>query len=549
MKKYLYYLLLALGCWLWNGDKVSLIFSQESIPSESEAEVTSTDDKEVGTFLFKKVDPSVVTITHEYGQGSGFIISSDGYIISNGHVIMGNIHEEGDPKAVAKRITITLSNEKKYKGQVIGHSLDPDCALIKIEADEELSPVELGDSDTAKAGENAYVLGTAGGLKRTLTAGIISNVERTDLPTFTKIIQTDAPINHGNSGGPLFNEKGEVLGITTYKRGWGSEGLGFVIPINVAKTLKDHFLKYGYFRRVDVPLYIIQPLYDELAQALGVKEGVLADFVEPDSLAAQAGLATGDIIIKMNDQPISACTEAQVRDLNWQIVTQEVGTPIKFHVLRPKGVPVGRPKDDQLEEHVITATLIEDEPAIEHQYQLGEIKELRYDELGLGVKKLTMLTYYYYNLPKVKGVRITNVGSRSPASKAGLRTNDIITHLQKIPIENVDQFQNLLEKHLAQHSKYIHLTVLTTQQGKHISRTAIKPYYDLADKKVILILPIDDSEYFDLIKRILVENGAEITIASKIQEIALGKDRKIKVDRVISDLSIDNYHGIIFIGG
>lgn len=502
-------------------------------------EETAPNKNDTGITLFNKIDPAVVAIQHEAAAGSGFIITPDGYILSNGHVIMGNIGEEGDPCATGKRITVILSNDKKYQARVIGHCLDPDVALIKIEPDGKLPTVKLGDSNTVKTGQKAYAFGTPLGMKRTFTAGIISNIERANLPTLTTVIQTDAPINHGNSGGPLFNENGEVIGITTYKQDWGgAEGLGFVIPINIACVLKEHFLKYGRFRRADIPFYFIQPLYDELSRAFGIKEGVLVDYVEPDSLIEQAGMATGDIIIEMNDQPVSAGTNAQARDFGWKIMTQEIGTPIKFKILRIKG--------GKITEHIITATLIEDEPAVGHGLQVGEIKELRYDELGLGIKQLTALTYYIYNLPRVTGVRVTSAASRSPAAQALLKTNDIITHLDDIPIKSIEQFQQELESRLLKHAPYIRLTAC---RDKLVIKTALKPNYQLAGKKIALILPEKDIEYFELIKRILIENGAEVTTTAKTSEITVSANLKIKTDVIISDLQVTDFDGLILLGG
>lgn len=164
---------------------------------------------EAGAILFKKVDPSVVAIQHEKAGGSGFIISADGYILTNGHVVSDADNE--DPKAVAKLITVVLSNEKKYKAKVIGLCLDPDVALIKIEPESSLPIVEFADISAVKTGQKSYAIGMPVGHKRTLTGGIISNIANTELGTFTSVIQTDAAINPGNSGGPLFNEQGLSL--------------------------------------------------------------------------------------------------------------------------------------------------------------------------------------------------------------------------------------------------------------------------------------------------------------------------------------------------
>ena len=152
-----------------------------------------------GEELFDKVNASVVSIQHENAGGSGFIISEDGYILTNGHVI--SLMDRENPKDVAKRITVVLHDESKYQAQVIGFSLDPDIALIKIKPKSKLSTATLADSTKARTGQECYAFGAPLGLKRTLTKGIISNTAQTSLGTFTKVIQTDAAINPGNSGG------------------------------------------------------------------------------------------------------------------------------------------------------------------------------------------------------------------------------------------------------------------------------------------------------------------------------------------------------------
>jgi serine protease Do len=446
--------------------------------------------------LIKKIDPGVVEIKHEQAIGSGFIISSDGYIMTNGHVVASVLYdyEEDDPKATAKKITVTLFDNTRYQAKVIGHSLDPDVALIKIEPREPLTTVKLGNSDNVKSGQKVYAYGSPGGMKRTLTAGIVSNTERTDLPTFTKVIQTDASINPGNSGGPLLNEEAEVIGINTYG---GRTGIGFTIPINFVLVLKEHYLKYGYFKRADFPFFINSEIYDEMAQVLGVSEGILIDYVVPDSPAAKAGLMTGDIMVELNGSHVSAKDKAQMRDFTWKLSTMEIGSTVKLKVLRGK--------KGAYSEHLITGKLLEDEPAVEYAYQFGELKELRYDDLGLGVKRMTTATSLLYRIPTLKGVRVVRVNGI--ADKAGIATGDIITHVGEQPIEGLDDFRAELEKFLVKTQKYI---LITLQRGNDTVKTALKPNYELSDKKIVLISPEGKSEYAELINRFLITNGCTI---------------------------------------
>ena len=223
-----------LGFWM-----LALAAALPAFAVDVEVPATPEAAESVGEALFRKVDHSVVMISHELALGSGFILTPDGTIMTNGHVVMAPDAE--DPRDVAKRITVTLHNDRKYPARVIGHGLDPDVALIKIDlapGDEPLVPVALGDSDAVRTGQRCFAFGAPQGLKRTLTAGIVSNADRTDLNTYMPIFQMDSPINPGNSGGPLFSEQGEVIGINTY--GGGGDGMGFAVPIHVAKVLREH---------------------------------------------------------------------------------------------------------------------------------------------------------------------------------------------------------------------------------------------------------------------------------------------------------------------
>ncbi len=492
--------------------------------------------EEAGAKLFAKVDAAVVAIQHERAGGSGFIITPDGYILTNGHVVEGDIEAEEDPKAVAKRITVVLSNEKRYKARVIGHCLDPDVALVKIETTEPLTMVTVGDSDNVRAGQRSYAYGMPTGLKRTLTAGIVSNVERTDLGTFTKVIQTDAAINPGNSGGPLFSEAGEVLGLNTYSR--GGEGLGFTIPINVAVVLKDHFLKNGRFRRAALPFFVTRQMSEEFASALGVSEGVFVDHVEAGSSAAQVGLAAGDVIVEMNGQPISAKTEAAHKDFVWKLVTLTIGSAIEFKVLRKT--------ESGIETLALKGTLVEDEPAVEHRWQVGEIGELRYDDIGLGVKPVTALARYIYNLPNRPGVRVTMLAGNSPAWKAEIRRGDLITAIDEVELSGIEQFREELEKRLTGSRPYIKMTVV---RGNDVLKTAMKPYYDLKGKRIALVVPPEDCEHLELTQRFLVANGCPPLLVCSAAEVAADGTRRIKTDMLLTALDAGAIDAVLMLGG
>jgi S1-C subfamily serine protease len=416
--------------------------------------------------------------------------------MTNGHVVRGEDAE--DPTQPAKAITVMLANDEKYPARVIGFSMDPDVALIKIEPARPLQPVEFADSTKVRIGDRCFAVGAPHGLKRTYTAGILSNIDRTDLGTETKVFQTDAAINPGNSGGPLFDREGRVLGLNTYAS-QGANNLGFTIPIHVAAVLKDHFIARGRFVRAIVPWYNTCELYDELAQSLGVQKGVLVDFVMKNSAAEKAGLRTGDVIIETDGQPTAAHSHAELLDYEWDVMTRRPGSDIAFTVLRGG------------KRATVRARLEAMEPLPAFGRHAGELVESRYDALGLGVRRLVTLHRLLYSVPDVQGVIVSTVGQNKPATKTGLRPHDVITHVAGRPTPTLDAFQRELEPQLAARAKAIELTVA---RGKSVTPTAIAPYYSLRDKKVALLVPAKDPEYVELLRRELMADGAIVTVAS-----------------------------------
>jgi serine protease Do len=477
-------------------------------------------DSDVSDPVFKMVDPSVVAIQHERAGGSGFIISPDGYIITNGHVVQGEDRE--NPKETAKFITVILSDERKYPAKVIGFCMNPDVALIKIEPDEPLVPVKIGDSKAVSVGQPCFAVGSPVGLKRTFTRGILSNIDRTDLDTFTTVLQTDAAINPGNSGGPLFDIEGRVLGINTY--GYrGNNNLGFTIPIHVALVLKDHFLKSGHFVIADLPLFFTTEIYDDLAKVLGVKDGILVEYVMENTPAAKAGLQAGDIITAINGKPCKARTRADMLNRDWAWATLEPGRKVELTLLR------GKPGNRKTVK--INAVLEASEPMPEQGRFRGEIKEYRYASLGLGVKPLVRLHRVLHGFGDYDGVMVRHVIDNSVASKAGLRIYDIITQIEGTPVKDIDSYRQVLEKQLLAHKKEIELTYIRNRMQ---FRTAMVPYYDMLDKRVLLVDAPDKTEYFDIIRRELVADGADVTTRS-VSDLA--------------GLKMDDYDVLLLVGG
>src|SRR5579875_3625040 len=273
--------------------------------SEAEAAPTLDAEEQENVSVYKRALPSVVNITStqvaydffyqpvpEQGQGSGFILDKQGHILTNNHVVEG-----------AQLVEVTLSNKKKYKANVLGTDKAHDLALLQINSTPDLQPAVLADSTNLLVGQRVYAIGNPFGFEGTMTRGIISAIRSVQLPSGVKIdnaIQTDASVNPGNSGGPLLNSHGEVIGITTMIAGnpnggaAQSAGIGFAIPISTAKAVLDDFARYGRVRRpsMDVVTLAIGP---DLAQQIGLPadSGVLIERVLPGGAAERAGLKGG----------------------------------------------------------------------------------------------------------------------------------------------------------------------------------------------------------------------------------------------------------------
>ena len=260
-------------------------------------------------------------------SGSGFIITSDGYILTNYHVISGS-----------KAVTVATYDHNTYDAKVIGYDASNDIAVIKIDA-ENLTPVTLGDSDTLRVGESVYAIGNPlGELTFSLTGGIVSALSRnvqTEAGTSMSLIQTDCAINSGNSGGALFNTRGEVIGITNAKyssSGMGSEAeidnIGFAIPINSVKRIVTSIIENGYVLKPYIGI-TVSPLSEETANITGIKAGAVVQDVTEDAPADKAGLKSHDVIVKVGDTDIN-----DSNDLVQVISKSDPGDVLTFHIYR-----------------------------------------------------------------------------------------------------------------------------------------------------------------------------------------------------------------------
>lgn len=361
------------------------------------------------------------------GLGSGFIVSNDGYIVTNHHVI-----------SKAEEIEVILENGKKYDAEIIGSDSKTDLALLKVEPENPLPAVKFGDSSLLDIGEPVLAIGNPFGLGHTVTSGIVSAKGRSlGLGAYDDFIQIDAAINPGNSGGPLFNYKGEVVGVNTAIIA-GGQGIGFAIPANMAKNIVTQLKKSGKVVRGWLGV-IVQQLTPELAQSLGLKNdsGALVSDIAPDGPAEKAGLKRGDVIVAVNDKQIK-----EMPELPKIIANYKPGTKVNLAIIRDgkrMNLSVELTEMPQKE----TAEADTPETGVEQK-------------LGLVVENITPQIKNRYGLKDTTGVIIINVVDGSLADEAGFRTGDIILELNKKKVSDVSEYNKYLSD-MKQGSNYLFL--------------------------------------------------------------------------------------------
>jgi serine protease Do len=356
----------------------------------------------------------------EHSLGSGVIVNPDGYILTNNHVVEG-----------ATDVQVTLSDKRTLKAKVVGTDPRTDIAVLKIPASG-LSTVTLGDSAKAKVGDIVLAIGDPFGIGETVTMGIVSAKGRRDLRLegpegYEDFIQTDASINPGNSGGALVNTRGELIGINTAiisNGGGGNQGIGFAVPVNMARTVMEQILKTGKVSRGYLGV-MIQEVTPDLGKAFNLPsaEGALVGDVTPDSPGAKAGLQKGDVVTALNGQKISDSF-----DLRLRISQTAPGTVVKLDVYRNG------------QKQQMTATLGEfpEKAQTAEKSQQGEAPALE----GVQVENLNSDMAQQLNLPPgTRGVVITRVDPNSAVAETGLERGDVIQEVNRKPVNNVEQFR------------------------------------------------------------------------------------------------------------
>ncbi|MFO7965843.1 MAG: DegQ family serine endoprotease [Desulfobacterales bacterium] len=372
--------------------------------------------------------------------GSGFIIDSEGLIITNSHVVRKTTE-----------IEVTLSDGRNFDAEIVGMDELTDLALIRINAEEKLPEVPLGNSEKVEVGDWVVAIGSPFGLGNTVTAGIVSaKYRRIGTSAYEDFIQTDASINPGNSGGPLLNIDGEVIGINTaiFSRSGGNIGIGFAVPIDTAKSILPQ-LKKGKVVRGWLGV-LIQEITPEIRQKLNLEagKGALVSDVTEGGPADKAGIRRGDVIKSFAGTEIE-----EMADLPKVVANTEVGKRVEVEMIR----------DGTSRQVTVEVGELETETERAGRTQ----KDRETPRLGMGVQDVTPELAARFNLPVSSGVAVLQVVPGSPAAEAGLRVGDVIVEAEQDPVRSVD---DLLEK-VKKLESGEHILLLVNRDGNTQYRT------------------------------------------------------------------------------
>lgn len=468
------------SCFILLGLSFFITQAQASYPSfadlaekliPSVVNISTTHDSEENADFDNQLETNVnsifnAPISNKISLGSGFIIDSSGYIITNAHVI-----------DKAQSIMVTLSDNQSVEAKLIGKDTKTDIALIKIGIQKNLPPVKMGDSDAMRVGDWILAIGNPFGLGGSVTAGIISAKSR-DIETgpYDNFIQTDASINQGSSGGPMFNLQGELIGVNTaiFSTNGGNMGIGFAIPSNLIKYVIQELKSHGKVDRGWIGIKM-QALSAEMAQSLSLKnqQGVIITEVLPNSTAGKAGLVAGDIILSFDKKPIES-----TRNLSRLVAETPIGKKIELEIWRDKKIqnikliiekmPEDSSSEKQIETFQNDNALIPNGPHIE--------------ALGFSLEELTPdIAQKYHLSSSTIGLIITHVNPNSDAAQKGLKAGNLILAMDKKPVLDLNDIHNGIRE--AQHNQN-RPVLLQVKDGEQIYLVALKLQNDKDEQNV-----------------------------------------------------------------
>ena len=351
--------------------------------------------------------------------GSGFIIDKDGFILTNNHVV-----ERTD------EIKVRLADDREFTAEVVGRDPKTDLALIRIQPDRPLTPLPLGDSDKLEVGDWVVAIGNPFSLGHTVTSGIVSaKYRKIGAGSYENFIQTDASINPGNSGGPLLNTAGKVIGINTaiFSQGGGSIGIGFAIPINMAKDLLPQLKKGKVVRGwLGVMIQKITPDLKDKLKLSGERGALVAD-ITAGGPAEKAGIERGDVIVSFDGKEIK-----QMHDLPYIVASTPVGKTVFVGLIRKGKTKTLEVRIGKLKE--------EDEPRAVGKARLN---------LGMTVEEITPELKRHFGLSETSGLVVVQVEAGTPAAEAGMRPGDLILEVDQVRMKDVSQFSRMIETYKA----------------------------------------------------------------------------------------------------
>ena len=384
--------------------------------------------------------------------GSGFIIDGKGIVITNNHVIQG-----------ADEISVVLQNNETLKAEVVGRDIKTDIAVLRVKPKKDLPFVKLGNSDKIRVGDWVLAIGNPFGLGGTVTAGIVSARGRNiNSGPYDDFIQTDASINRGNSGGPLFNMAGEVIGINTaiFSPSGGSIGIGFSIPSGIANGVIGQLIKYGKTKRGWLGVRI-QSVTDGIAESLGLEKatGALIASVTENSPAAKGGIKAGDVVLRFNNKIVKS-----MRSLPKIVAETEINKRVDVEVWRGRKKIVTQVSVGELDEEQVTKRVVKPTP------KNSDVEKVVIEDFGLTLSTVSNQLRKRFNLKKASnGVVIVAIDKEGVAAEKGLKIGDLIIEVGQAQVETPSDVKRQIKKSRASRLKSVLLLVEGQSGSRYVA--------------------------------------------------------------------------------